>query len=68
MDEIRSLANAIINHLSDMDIKASPNNLNQSIAIHNCVTAIRNIIDAQKEIKATEIPTDAQHEKKADKK
>ena len=67
MQEIRSLASAIINHLSQMDIKASVNNLNRSVAIHNCVNRIEEILNAQTQIKATEIPPEPE-EKKADKK
>lgn len=65
MQEIRSLASKIITHLSQMDIKATPNNINQSIYIHDCVTKIGEILNAQAQVKATEIPKE---EKKADKK
>ena len=68
MQEIRSLASKIIAHLSQMDIKATPNNLNQSLEIHNCVAKIGEILNAQPQVKATEIPTGEAKEKKVDKK
>lgn len=67
MNEIKAITAAIINNLSQMDIKASANNINRSVAIHNCVNRIDEILLAQTQIKATEIPPEPE-EKKADKK
>lgn len=66
MDEIKALANGILNYLDQMDIKPTANNLNQSIGIHNSALRIRELADADNNaVKATEIPKE---EKKADKK
>lgn len=43
MNEIKAITAEIITHLSQMDIKASPNNLNQSLAIHNCIARINDL-------------------------
>ena len=63
MNEVKNLATAIISNLSNLDLKPTTNNLNNLMAIHNCVAQILSMPNTP-EVKATEIP--AEEEKKAD--
>lgn len=65
MNEVKQLATAIISNLSNLDLKPTTHNLNNLLAIHNCVAQILNMPNAP-EVKATEIPSE--EEKKADEK
>ena len=62
MNEVKNLATAIISNLSNLDLKPTTHNLNNLLAIHNCVSQILSMPNAP-EVKATEIPAE---EKKAD--
>lgn len=64
MNELKSIATAIITNLSNVDLKPTTNNLNNLIAIHNCVARIIEIAETATTVKATEIP--AEEEKKVD--
>lgn len=57
MNEITSYAQAIIQFLSNMDVKASPNNINQITSIH---AAVGKITELAKDSKVTphEIPVE----------
>lgn len=58
MNEITSYAQAIIQFLSNMDVKASTNNINQITSIH---AAVGKITELAKDNKVTphEIPVEA---------
>lgn len=65
MEEVRTIATAIISAISQLDLKPTPHNLNQLIAVHNHVAQVIEITSKAVGIKATEI---SKQEKKVDKK
>lgn len=66
MNELKSIATAIITNLGNVDLKPTTNNLNNLLAIHNCVARIIEIAETATAVKATGIQ--AEEEKKVGKK